>query len=87
MADPLPQHSGTMVGLQFALKIIVRHVVVSLDLNGEALAQDLGANADLVQRMGEGDATADKSSKFAAGAMREIAEAAREAEAERQSGG
>ena len=78
-------HDSYVVGLHFAMKIIFRHLVISLDLNGEALARDLEANADVLEQRGTGDAIAEASSKIAADVMQKIAEAARKAEAERVS--
>ena len=78
-------HDSYVVGLHFATKIMVRHLVIDLDLNGEALARDLEANADVLEQHGAGDDTTEASSKIAADVMREIAEAARKAEAERVS--
>ena len=85
MDNQFLQHDSYAVGLHFATKIMVRHVVVSLDLNGEMLARDLEANADVFEQRGAGDATLGAASKIAADIMREIAEAARNAEAERVS--
>ena len=85
MDNQFLQHDSYAVGLHFATKIMVRHVVVSLNLNGETLARDLEANADVFEQRGAGDATAEAASKIAADIIREIAEAARNAEAERVS--
>ena len=50
MDNQFLQHDSYAVGLHFATKIMVRHVVVSLDLNGETLARDLEANADVFEQ-------------------------------------
>ena len=87
MADLFLKQNGYIVGLHFATKIMVRHVVVGLNLDGEALARDLETNAEVFEQSGTGDATAEAASKIAADIMREIAEEARNAEADRVSAG